>query len=185
MTWRLSVPGQLTTRQNRRVMVSGQEQKGPEKGISEWVTRLELFSAWAACFMLVVNVGDILLGVFFRYFLKGSIIWTEEVARFSLVWIVMLGALGAAVQGEHMVVDFVVSRFPAALRRIAEWGRFILTVCILSLMIYLGWVNAVRIWHMKTLALNIPKTIPLMALPAGFGLLLAGTLLLHFSGRRR
>jgi TRAP-type C4-dicarboxylate transport system permease small subunit len=65
-----------------------------------------------------------------------------------------------------------------------EWGRFVITVCILTLMIYLGWVNAVSIWHMKTLALNIPKTIPLMALPAGFALLLAGTVLIHFSWRR-
>lgn len=165
-------------------MAYGQDPKFRKKGLSEWVTRLEIFSAWAACIMLVVNVGDILLGVFCRYVLKSSIIWTEEVARFSLVWIVMLGALGAAVKGEHMVVDLVVTRFPAALRRMVEWGRFVITVCVLTLMIYLGWVNAVSIWHMKTLALNIPKTIPLMALPAGFALLLAGTVLIHFSWRR-
>ncbi|HPJ47404.1 MAG TPA: TRAP transporter small permease subunit [Synergistales bacterium] len=70
-----------------------------EKGLERWITRLETLSAWTACFMLAVNVGDILLGVFCRYVLKSSLIWTEEVARFSLVWIVMLGALGAAVRG--------------------------------------------------------------------------------------
>jgi TRAP-type C4-dicarboxylate transport system permease small subunit len=51
-------------------------------------------------------------------------------------------------------------------------------------MIWLGTVNAVQIWHMKTLALNIPKTIPLLSLPVGFALLLAGTVLLHFKEGR-
>ncbi|MBL3539410.1 TRAP transporter small permease [Aminivibrio sp.] len=160
------------------------EQK--RSGLARWTRRLERISAWTACFLLLVNVGDILLGIFCRYVLKSSIIWTEEVARFSLVWMVMMGALGAAVKGDHMVIDFVVPRFPAALRRFVEWGRFLLAVGILSLMIRLGWVNAVQIWDMKTMALNIPKTIPLLSIPVGFALLLAGTVLMHLQtvGRR-
>ncbi len=155
-----------------------------EAPLGRWIKRLEMFSAWIACFFLVVNIGDILLGVFCRYLLKSSYIWTEEVARFSLVWMVMMGALGAAVQGDHMVIDFVVPRLPAFLQRIVEWGRFLLAGGILSLMIWLGWTNAVQIWHMKTLALNVPKTIPLLSLPIGFALLLSGMILMHFNGRR-
>ena len=152
--------------------------------LSKWISRLELFGAWAACFMLAVNVSDILLGVFCRYVLKSSLVWTEEVARFSLIWIVMLGALGAAIKGDHMAVDFVVPHLPPLLQRVIKQGKFFLSSAILLLMIYLGWVNATRIWDMRTLALNIPKTIPLMALPAGFALLLAGSVLLHLEGRR-
>lgn len=154
------------------------ENKGSR--LERLISGLERFSAWTACFFLVVNVGDILLGIFCRYVLRSSIVWTEEVARFSLVWMVMMGALGAAVKGDHMVIDFVVPRFPAALRRLVEWGRFFLAAGILSLMIWLGTVNAVQIWHMKTLALNIPKTIPLLSLPVGFGFLLIGTIFLYF-----
>ena len=157
---------------------------GEKDALRRWTERLEIFSAWSACILLAVNIGDILLGVFCRYVLKSSIIWTEEVARFSLVWMVMMGAVGAAVQGDHMVIDFVVPRLPRILQRIVEWGRFILAAGILSLMIWLGWTNAVQIWHMKTLALNIPKTIPLLSIPVGFALLLTGMVLMHFSGRR-
>ncbi len=150
---------------------------------SKWIPRLELFGAWAACFMLAVNVSDILLGVFCRYVLKSSLVWTEEVARFSLIWIVMLGALGAAVKGDHMAVDFVVPHLPPLFQRVIKQGKFFLSSAILLLMIYLGWVNATKIWYMRTLALNIPKTIPLMALPAGFALLLVGSVLLHLGER--
>lgn len=154
-----------------------EQKKGNQLAV--WTSRLERISAWTSCLLLLVNVGDILLGIFCRYVLKSSIIWTEEAARFSLVWMVMMGALGAAVKGDHMVIDFVVPRFPAALRRIVEWGRFLLAAGILSLMIWLGWVNAVQMWHMNTMALNIPKTIPLLSIPVGLALLLGGTVLMH------
>ena len=164
----------------------------PETGSSEahesvpavWTHRLERISAWGACLLLAFNIGDILVGVFCRYVLKSSIIWTEEAARFSLVWMVMVGALGAAMKGDHMVIDFVVPRLPAALRRLVGWGRFLLTVLILSLMIYLGAINAFQMWNMRTMALNIPKTIPLLSIPAGFLLLLAGTVLMRFDRGR-
>ena len=51
-------------------------------------------------------------------------------------------------------------------------------------MIYLGTVNAVQMWNMRTMALNIPKTIPLLSLPVGFLLLMAGTILMQFDRGR-
>lgn len=146
-----------------------------------WIRRLERISAWGACILLIINVGDIILGVFCRYVLKSSLIWTEEAARFSLVWMVMVGALGAAVRGDHMAIDFVVPHLPAALRRLVEWGRFLLALLILSLMIYVGTINAMQMRGMRTIALNIPKTIPLLSVPVGFLLLLAGTILAWFN----
>ena len=92
----------------------------------------------------------------------------------------MLGALGApkGIYGRGFVVP--TSRF---FQRVIKQGKFFLSSSILLLMIFLGWVNATKIWYMRTLALNIPKTIPLMALPAGFALLLLGSVLLFFEER--
>jgi len=134
---------------------------------------LERLSAWTAGALLVINIADVLLGIFCRYVLKNSIIWTEELARFSLVWLVLMAAGGAYYHGDHMVIDFVVHRFPPALRKVVYVFRLLLTVSILSLMIYLGTVNAISVWEMHTMALHVPKTIPLLAVPLGFGLLLA------------
>jgi TRAP-type C4-dicarboxylate transport system permease small subunit len=51
-------------------------------------------------------------------------------------------------------------------------------------MIYLGFTNAVNVWHMRTMALGIPKTIPLFAVPLGLGLLLSIYMLKLFNGNR-
>ncbi len=147
---------------------------------SAWLRRLERISAWGACILLAINVGDIIIGVMCRYVFKSSLIWTEEAARFSLVWMVMVGALGAALRGDHMVIDFVVPHLPAPLRRLIEWGRFVLSLSVFLLMIYVGTVNAFQMKGMRTIALGIPKTIPLLSVPVGFLLLMAGTTIAWF-----
>ena len=145
---------------------------------------LERLSAYTAGALLVLNVCDILLGVFCRYVLQNSIIWTEELARFSLVWLVLMAAGGAYYRGDHMVIDFVAARFPLWIQKLLSGFRVILTVSILGLMIYLGLVNAVNVWHMRTMALGIPKTIPLLAVPLGLGLLLSIYMLNLLDGNR-
>ncbi len=157
---------------------------GKKTAVDLWITRLERLSAWSAGALLVINVGDILLGIFCRYVLKSSIIWTEEVARFSLVWLVLMAAGGAYYHGDHMVIDFVVPRLPRFLQKIIDYFKLALSIFILGLMIWLGLMNAVKIWHMKTMALGIPKTIPLMSVPAGLALLLAIFLLLQYRSRK-
>lgn len=144
---------------------------------SVWLRRLERISARGACILLIINVGDIILGVFCRYVLKSSLIWTEEAARFSLVWMVMIAASGAALRGDHMVIDFVVPHLPAPLRRLIEWGRLLLALLLFSLMIYIGSVNALQMRGMKTIALGIPKTVPLLSVPVGFLLLMTVTII--------
>lgn len=143
-----------------------------------WIRHLERLSAWSAGALLVINISDILLGIFCRYVLGSSIIWTEEVARFSLVWLVFMAAAGACFRGDHMVIDFVVPKLPVPLGKGVAVFRVVLTVFILGLMIYLGFVNAVKMWNMRTMALGIPKTIPLLSVPAGLLLLLVMYLLL-------
>lgn len=155
-----------------------------KNAVDRWIKRLERLSAWSAGALLVINVGDILLGIFCRYVLKSSIIWTEEVARFSLVWLVLMAAGGAYYHGDHMVIDFVVPRLPTLLQKIIDYLKLVLSIFILGLMIWLGMMNAVKIWHMKTMALGIPKTIPLMSVPVGLALLLVMFLLLQLRSRK-
>ena len=146
--------------------------------LNQLIYFFERLSAWSAGALLVINVADILLGIFMRYVLKSSIVWTEEVARFSLVWLVMLGATGALCHGDHMVIDFVTPKLSRHIQRCILWIKFFITVGILSLVTYLGTVNALNMWKMTTLALNIPKTIPLLSVPVGFALLLSEVILL-------
>lgn len=63
---------------------------------------LEIFLI--AIFALLVL--DVLWQVFSRYALNTSFSWTEEFARFSLIWLSILGAAYLNAKREHLSMDF-------------------------------------------------------------------------------
>lgn len=52
-------------------------------------------------------------------------LWTEEAARFLLVWLVMVGALHALRRGNHFMVDVLPTLGPAAARTVRTFGHAI------------------------------------------------------------
>lgn len=135
---------------------------------SRW---LERASATVAGLLLLVNMGDVLLGIVCRYVFRASLVWTEEVARYSLVWLVLLGAGCAAAKGDHMALDFIVPRLPRMLRLPLECLRLVALLAVLGALATLGWQNLAGTWGMKTMALGVPKALLLMALPVGMTVL--------------
>ena len=144
---------------------------------------LASISVWLGGFLLLLNVGDVIMGVTLRYFGGAAPIWTEELARFSMVWMVLIGAAAAFYNGDQMSIDFVVMKLPprgkAFCRVLSVAVRFV----VLAVLIWFGARNVIGSWKMKTMALGVPKSIPLMAVPIGMGLLLA-TILFKAAARK-
>ena len=57
--------------------------------------------------LIVIMTLDVLWGVFTRYALGSQASWTEELARFLLIWIGMLGAAYASGQKMHLAIDLL------------------------------------------------------------------------------
>jgi TRAP-type transport system small permease protein len=65
---------------------------------------------WALSWLLVVSVAILIipvsLQIFSRYTeLIPSYIWTEEMARFLFIWMIMIGAMVGVREGTHFEVD--------------------------------------------------------------------------------
>ncbi len=56
-------------------------------------------------------VLDVLFQVFSRYILGTSFTWTEEFARFSLIWMTIVGAAYLNAKKEHLSMDFLYQKF--------------------------------------------------------------------------
>lgn len=65
-------------------------------------------------------VLDVLFQVFSRYILGTSFTWTEEFARFSLIWMTILGAAYLNAKKEHLSMDFLYEKFSVANKRKAS-----------------------------------------------------------------
>ncbi|MCL7765343.1 TRAP transporter small permease [Polaribacter sp. Z014] len=62
-------------------------------------------------------VIDVLLQVFSRYILNTSFTFTEELARFSLIWLSILGAAYLGGKREHLSMDFLFQKFSPKLQK--------------------------------------------------------------------
>ena len=75
---------------------------------------------WALVFLMAANVFNVLWQVFTRFVLKNPSSFTEELARFLLIWVGLLGASYAAGKKLHLAIDVVVHRFSPRSRLYAE-----------------------------------------------------------------
>ena len=64
--------------------------------------------------MMAAKTIVISMQVFTRYVLNDPLTWTEEVARYLMVWVCFLGSAMALKYGEHISVSFIQERLPPA-----------------------------------------------------------------------
>lgn len=69
--------------------------------------------------VFILLLFDVLWGVFTRYVMGDQARWTEELARFLMVWLAFLGAALAYVRQQHLGVDILVARMDPSARRLA------------------------------------------------------------------
>jgi TRAP-type C4-dicarboxylate transport system permease small subunit len=102
-------------------MASDATRRSLWRRVTAGYARLLTWLLAASVAVLVVPVG---LQIFSRYTeLIPAYIWTEEMARFLFVWMIMLGAMLGVRESSHFVVDVwprMGSRAAAALRGLAN-----------------------------------------------------------------
>lgn len=147
-----------------------------------WAQTLEQVSTWAAGLCLGATVCVVLFGVVTRYGLGASPIWADELARYTLIWSVLLAGAAALRRGEHMQIDILVTRLPRGVARVVDGMRRVVILGVLLFMTIVGAFYAAKIWGMTTLALNVPRTLPTAAIPVGMGLMTVQFVLLQIGG---
>jgi TRAP-type C4-dicarboxylate transport system permease small subunit len=114
--------------------------------------------------------------VAFRYLINRPLSWTEEMARFSFVWIVFLGAALGVHYASHLGVDVLLNSLKPRLRLAIVTLTQGLVLAMLVVLIRES--VEVSVFNMAQIspALELPMGIPYTALPAGFVLMLVYTL---------
>ncbi len=78
--------------------------------------------------IFAVMVADVLWQVFSRYVVGESSSFTEELARFALIWLTVLGAAYLNGRREHLTMDFLTRKLEERARlrraRAVEWWMF-------------------------------------------------------------
>lgn len=104
-------------------------------------------------------VLDVLWQVFSRYVLNTSFSWTEELARFSLIWLSILGAAYLNARREHLSMDFLYGKFSDATKKKVLILIEVLIFLFALIVMVIGGLNLVYITlHLEQLSgtLRIP-----------------------------
>lgn len=72
---------------------------------------------WFMIVIFALLVLDVLFQVFSRYLLGTSFTWTEEFARFALIWMTIIGAAYLNGKKEHLTMNFLYQKFSEANKR--------------------------------------------------------------------
>ena len=116
--------------------------------------------------------------VFFRYALNHSLFWSEELARFLLVWLTFLGASVAYHRRAHPGIDTVALLLPACLKKTAAICVHLASLCLFSVMIVYGCQFAYFVRLQISPALYLPKWIIYSVVPFSGGVLMLHALAL-------
>jgi len=87
---------------------------------------------------MIALTGVISVQIVSRVFFT-SVSWTEEVARFMLIWITFLGAALAYQQGRHIAVTLLCDSLPSGLRRAVSCAGLLVTIAFLVMLAMVGW----------------------------------------------
>lgn len=125
---------------------------------------------------LIIILGAMALVVFlqvlFRYVLHLPLFWTEEFARYCLVWASLLGAAVALKRGEHIAVTFFLEKFP---ERFTPFLQIVAKVSVAMILAVMTWGGIELVALTRTQispALRIPMAVPYLALPVGSAIML-------------
>lgn len=129
--------------------------------------------AFVTSLVLVGLVVLVLVSVAVRYLglFPGSLHWVAELTRFSIIWIVMLGAAIALDRGAHVAVDLT-DRLPPAWRR---------PIQALALALGLAFIGALAVYGFKLSSATMRQLSPALKLPMGYAYLampVGGTIML-------
>lgn len=131
------------------------------------LARSLLFASGLLVLMMTCVVAA---GVFWRYVLNDSLAWTEEVARYLMIWLACVGSVVALHRRDLVAIDIL----PDALTGNAARALRILiaTICLLisGVLVYYGFLLALNAWGQLAASFKMPMFFVTVAVPfAGFG----------------
>ncbi|MDI4237098.1 TRAP transporter small permease [Bradyrhizobium sp. Arg237L] len=122
--------------------------------------------------ILGVMVLVIALQIIVRFVLPGmglivSVPWSEETARYLMIWCIFLGAAVAARSGALIAVDTLPDSLPQRTGDLVRLAALLITVGFFGHLIWLGW-RWVEFGESETsTVLNLPMAWVYLALPVG------------------
>jgi len=131
---------------------------------------------WGVVLLVATITVIVALGVFFRFVLNNSLPWTEEVAKFVMVWLAFIGAPVVLKEGGHIAIDVIPTRLPSPLGPILMMLIQLVVMVVLAVLVFQGWALAWNALPQIATTVDVSLFYIFLAVPIGSALMLAVSL---------
>lgn len=127
--------------------------------------------------LLGIVVAMVLIDVLLRNFLGGALFFTDEFARYSMIWVAMMGSVLLVAEDGHIRVGVLPASAPAQLRFVMGMLSQTLVLFFLGVMFYASLIVLPDVARDRTVTLGISMAVIYAALPVSATLMFILTLL--------
>lgn len=129
---------------------------------------------WLMLIILVIEVVS-------RYVLGRPVVWTEEMARFMLVWLAFVGAAVGLKYEQHVRFTYLETMLPSSLRTIINAIGDLIVAVFFLMAIGLGTSLAIQAHSIPSVTVEFVRwSYVYAAVPVGMGLMLVRLVSKHF-----
>lgn len=127
--------------------------------------RIEIVIKYFIFSLLSLMCIVIFLQVIFRYIIKYSLPWSEELARYLFVWLALMGAAVGVGKNAHFGIDILVKKLSYRLQKYFNLIGSLFILLFLLVVFYHGSVLTINNWAQLSPAMRIPMSFPYAAVP--------------------
>lgn len=139
-------------------------------------------------YILAVMLGVmsllILVQIFTRFVIEYPLHWTEELARYLMVYLVFLGAAIALRNNRLIAIEALTQVLSPLLQRVFKIVVMILTIVFAIILIIHGFEIVQAVSMQKSAGLRIPMSVPYLAIPIGALLMVINACAVLFTPHR-
>ncbi|WP_373057999.1 TRAP transporter small permease [Zunongwangia sp. H14] len=124
--------------------------------------RLNIVLEWLLVILLAVMLCSVLWGVATRYIFEDQSSWTDELARFMLIWVSMVGATYVSGKNGHIAIDLLPASMAEKKKLKLEILAYVLIALFVLAVFVIGGLRYVYI------SFHLGQTSAALGLPMGY-----------------
>lgn len=140
------------------------------KDFASWV---RIVSAVLLFLIIVMTIAQVI----FRFVLGSPLTWTDELSRFFLIWMVFVGAAAVSFDDKHLAVNIFQEDMAPRTRLITDLVMRVVIIAYLAVVAYAAIDLVIVAQYNRSGALDIPFSYWRAAVPVGFVLVIAYTII--------
>ena len=116
-------------------------------------------------FLLLCIVTLTSINVVARYIFNYGLVWSDELVRYSLLWITFIGSAVLVRYKQHLAIDIFEKTMPHRVRAVAYYFTHVIILCVAVIFIWQGTGQALRQASQVSPGTGIPVGIVYIIIP--------------------